>query len=101
MKYAISYILSKQILITPGKYLNIDLLSKYGIGTLILINKILFIRKKYSLILGKPFIENLALFGFVLQKIKGPKILVLKTRPKKNYLKKRGHRQIFTQIFIK
>jgi large subunit ribosomal protein L21 len=100
MKYVITYILSKQILITPGKYLNINLVPKSNIGDFIFLNKILLIRKNLRLLIGKPFVENITLFALILRQIKGPKLLVLRNRPKKNYCKKKGHRQLFSHIFI-
>ena len=51
--------------------------------------------------IGKPFLEKSQISARILQsEIKGPKITVLKTKPKKKYTRTRGHRQSYTRIFI-
>jgi len=100
MKYVITYILSKQILITPGKYLNINLIPKSTIGDFIFLDKVLLIRKNLRIFIGKPFIKYATLFALILNQIKGPKLLILRNKPKKNYCKRKGHRQLYTNIFI-
>ena len=37
----------------------------------------------------------------VVRQVKGPKLIVFKKRPKKNWLRKRGHRQALTEIRVK
>jgi ribosomal protein L21 len=47
------------------------------------LNKILFFRKENQVQLGKPFLENSQIPATIIQQVKGPKITVLKTKPKK------------------
>lgn len=37
----------------------------------------------------------------VVRQVKGPKLIVFKKRPKKNWYRKRGHRQALTEIRVK
>ena len=49
---------------------------------------------------GKPLVKNAVCEVEVLAQGKGEKIVVYKYKPKKNYRRKQGHRQPFTQIKI-
>ena len=61
----------------------------------------MFFRKNNQVQIGKPFLEKSQISARILQsEIKGPKITVLKTKPKKKYTRTRGHRQSYTRIFI-
>jgi ribosomal protein L21 len=49
---------------------------------------------------GKPNLEGASVEGTVLRQGKSKKIIVFKFKSKKNYRKKQGHRQPFTQVKI-
>lgn len=103
MKYIILFISGKQILIYPEKYqtLNSILNSNLSIGDYIFFNKAIFIRKKNIFAIGNPFLVNIYIMSLFLKKIKGPKILILRNKPKKNYTKLKGYRPLYNSIFIK
>ena len=69
-------------------------------GDLVEINKVLALSNDKGLKVGKPLLENSKVTATVLQHGKGDKIIVFKYKPKKNYRKKQGHRQPFTEIKI-
>jgi large subunit ribosomal protein L21 len=100
MKYAIAQTSGKQILVKPGQWYDVDYISEGNLGDVISLNKILFFRKENQVQLGKPFLENSQIPATIIQQVKGPKITVLKTKPKKNYTRTRGHRQKYTRIKI-
>ena len=100
MKYAIAQTSGKQILVKPGQWYDVDYISEGNLGDVISLNKILFFRKENQVQLGKPFLENSQIPATIIQQVKGPKITVLKTKPKKNYTRTRGHRQKYTRIQI-
>ena len=50
--------------------------------------------------IGKPFLTNSKISAKIIQQVKGPKITVLKTKPKKRYTRKKGHRQSYTRVQI-
>jgi len=68
------------------------------LGNFIIFNRILFLKKKNQIQLGKPFLPNSQVSAKIIQQVKGPKITVLKTKPKKKYTRTRGHRQAFTRV---
>jgi large subunit ribosomal protein L21 len=100
MKYAIAQTSGKQILVKPGQWYDVDYISEGNLGDVISLNKILFFRKENLVQLGKPFLEKSQIPATIIQQVKGPKITVLKTKPKKNYTRTRGHRQKYTRIKI-
>ena len=49
---------------------------------------------------GKPYIEGAEVTGKIVRHGKGEKIVIFKYKSKKNYRRKAGHRQPFTQVEI-
>ncbi len=49
---------------------------------------------------GKPYVEGAEVTGKVIRQGKGQKIVIFKYKSKKNYRRKAGHRQPFTQVEI-
>ena len=50
--------------------------------------------------IGKPLVEGASVTARVQRNAKAKKIVVFKYKPKKNYRKKTGHRQPFTELLI-
>ena len=100
MKYAIAQTSGKQFLVKPGQWYDIDFINNGKVGDFISLNKILFFRNENKVQIGKPFLTNSQISAKIIQQVKGPKITVLKTKPKKRYTRTRGHRQSYTRIKI-
>jgi large subunit ribosomal protein L21 len=98
--YSIIQTSGKQFLIKPGQWYDFDLIKNINIGDFIFLNKVLLFKNINQVQLGKPFLEQSQILGKIIQQVKGPKITVLKTKPKKNYTRTRGHRQNFTRVII-
>jgi large subunit ribosomal protein L21 len=100
MKYAIAQTSGKQFLLKPGRWYDVDFINKGSLGDFIYLNKILFFRKMNQIQLGKPFLGESQIPAKILQQVKGKKLTVLKTKPKKKYTRTRGHRQKYTRVQI-
>lgn len=100
MNYAIAQTSGKQILVKQGQWYDVDYICQGNLGDVISLNKILFFKKENKIQLGKPFLESSKIPATIIQQVKGPKITVLKTKPKKKYTRTRGHRQSYTRIKI-
>ena len=98
--YTIVQTSGKQFLFKPGQLYDLDLIKNVNLGDYIYLNKILFFKKTNKIQIGQPFLTNSQSVGKILQEVKGNKITVLKTKPKKNYTRTRGHRQVYTRIQI-
>jgi len=100
MKYAIAQASGKQILIKQEAWYDIDFLKKGILGDFLFLKKLLFFRTQKFVQIGQPFLSKSSILAIIVKNIKGKKLLVLKTKPKKNYTKIKGHRQFYTRIKI-
>lgn len=98
MEYAIVQISGKQLFIKSDRRSSFDLVKKIGVNSLIVLNKVLLAKNANKIQVGKPFIKGSTLLAKVSDKIKGSKLIILKTKPKKNYTRTRGHRQQYSQV---
>lgn len=62
--------------------------------------RVLAVRDDNGLLLGKPVLEGAEVTADVLETIMGPKVYIQKFRRRKNYRRRRGHRQIYLRVKI-
>lgn len=98
MKYLILHLSGKQVLIKPGQWYDMDFIKKGNLGDSISLKRVLLYRQATRLQVGKPFLRDGKLTSQIIQTIKGRKLIVLKTKPKKNYTRVKGHRQRYTRV---
>jgi large subunit ribosomal protein L21 len=89
----------RQYLVEPGAIFLADKLPAEK-GDHITIDKVLMILDGDEVVLGKPYVENARVTLTILDQTKLRKIMVQKFRPKKGYLKTRGHRQHASQVQV-
>lgn len=97
--YAIIETGGKQYRVSEGDVIKVEKLSADE-GDIINIDKVLAISEGDELKVGTPILENAKVEATVVRHGKDKKIIVFKYKPKKNYRRKRGHRQPFTEIRI-
>jgi len=97
--YAIIETGGKQYRVSQGDVLRVEKLP-YAEGEVVELDKVMAVSKDGELTVGKPYVEGAKVMATVLQNGKADKIIVLKYKPKKNYRKKQGHRQPFTELQI-
>jgi large subunit ribosomal protein L21 len=100
MKYAIAHTSGKQFVIKPGEWYDFDYMKTGIVGDFISLHRILFYRKDTKIQLGQPFLTNAIISAKIIQQVKGKKITVLKTKPKKKYTRTKGHRQLYTRVQV-
>jgi large subunit ribosomal protein L21 len=100
MKYIVAQTSGKQFLFKPGQWYDVDYINNANLGDFVYLNKILLFKNEERLQLGQPFLTNGQVVAKILQQVKGKKITVLKTKPKKKYTRTRGHRTKYTRIQI-
>ena len=98
MSYFVIYNSGKQTVFNLGEWYDIDSLKTASAGKILYLKKILFYRKEKKFQLGYPFLEKAGIGATIIQQVKGKKIKVLKTKPKKNYTRARGYRSLYTRI---
>ncbi len=89
----------KQYRIEPGASVRVEKLE-VEIGSKIELADVLLVGKGGDARVGTPTIAGAKVMGTVVAQGKHPKVIVYKFRRRKNYRKKRGHRQPYTEIKI-
>jgi large subunit ribosomal protein L21 len=90
----------KQHKVQPGGVLRVEKLEAAK-GDQITLDRILAVGDDSQMVIGTPYIEGAQIIAQVLQQGKAKKIIVFKYKAKKNYRRKNGHRQFFTEIMVK
>src|SRR5690554_5652143 len=97
--YAIVKTGGKQYKVAVGDVVRVELLDAEQ-GHEIQFDDVLAISNDEGFKAGNPFIDGAKVKATVLGHGKGKKLVVFKYKPKKDYRKKQGHRQPFTEIEI-
>ena len=98
--YAIAETSGQQFWFEVNRYYDIDRLNAKE-KEKITLEKVLLLKDKNSITIGKPYIENAKIELEVISHKRDKKILVYKMRPKKKTRRKMGHRQELTRVMVK
>ena len=99
MSYAIIKTGGKQFRVEPGKTYRIPTLAGDA-GSDIEFNEVLFGSDGKNARTGVPLLKGAKVTGEIVKHGRGEKIIVFKHKRRKNYARKRGHRQGFTEVRI-
>ncbi len=97
--YAIIETGGKQFKVEEGDVLKVELLHAEA-GETVEINKVLMVNKDGQVTVGAPYVDGAKVSLKVEENGKGKKIVVFKYKAKKNYRKKKGHRQPYTKVTV-
>jgi len=97
--YAVIKTGGKQYCVTPGEQLQVEKISG-EVGDAVTFDQVMLTSDGEAVQIGRPFIENAKVVARIARHGKGRKIVVFKYKRRKNYRRKRGHRQLFTLIKI-
>lgn len=97
--YALIETGGKQYRVEKDQVLSIEKLPAEE-GETVTFDKVLLVRKEDDVKIGTPYVKGAKVTGKVIKHGRGKKIVVFKYKPKKNYKRKKGHRQPFTQVVI-
>lgn len=86
-------------MVTPGQRIKIEKLPKEA-GEEVVFEEVLLKDVDGNLSLGDPILKDVKVTGKVVSQGKGEKLIVFQFKNKKRYKKKKGHRQLFTEIEI-
>lgn len=89
----------KEYLVTPGQKIKIEKIEEKE-GKEITFKEVLLLEKNKKVEIGTPLVKDAKVVGKILSQGKGKKVIVFKYKPKTRYKKKKGHRQLFTEIEI-
>ena len=98
--FAIAETSGQQFWFEVDKYYDIDRLNAKEKDKITL-EKVLLIKDKNNISIGKPYIKNAKIELEVISHKRDKKIIVYKMRPKKKTRRKMGHRQELTRVMVK
>ncbi|MDH7577205.1 MAG: 50S ribosomal protein L21 [Bacillota bacterium] len=89
----------KQYKVQEGDLVRVEKLD-FPPGEKVILDRVLAVARDGELLVGTPFVSGAQVVGTVRRQGKARKIIVFKYKPKKNYRRKKGHRQLFTELVI-
>ena len=97
--YAIIETGGKQYRVQEGDVVKVEKLE-IADGEKVKFDKVLLVADEGRLNVGKPYVDGAIVEAVVEKQGKEKKIIIFKYKSKKDYRKKQGHRQPYTQIKI-
>ena len=100
--YAIVEINGQQFKTQQGQKLFVNRIKDAEQGQTVAFDKVLLIDNEGTVTVGAPTVEGAKIVAEVVNPlVKGDKVIVFKMKRRKDYRKKNGHRQQYTQIEVK
>ncbi|TCP59664.1 large subunit ribosomal protein L21 [Tumebacillus sp. BK434] len=96
--YAIVKTGGKQYKVAEGDVIFVEKLDVEGDA--VTFDEVLLVSKEGGVVVGSPAVAGATVSAKVLKHGKAKKIIVYKYKSKKNYRRKQGHRQPYTQVQI-
>ena len=69
-------------------------------GSKVEFKEVLLIDSEGKLKIGEPTIKGAKVSGKIIEHLKGDKVLIFKKKKRKDYVRKRGHRQEYSKVLI-
>ena len=97
--YAVIVTGGKQYKVREGDRLRIEKLAT-PVGERVEFDRVLMVSDGDAVKVGRPYLEGGRVSATVNTHARGDKVDVIKFKRRKNYLRRRGHRQDFTEVTI-
>ncbi len=98
--YAVIKTGGKQYKVAEGDVLKVEKLNA-EVNTTVELANVLLVSKEGEVKVGAPVVEGAKVVVEILSQEKGKKVVNFKYKPKTGYHRKKGHRQLLTEIKIK
>ena len=89
----------KQYRVGPGDQITVERIAG-DVGSEIALQEVLAISDGASSAIGRPNLPEVSVRARIVQQPRGTKVIVFKKKRRKNYRRKRGHRQELTVLRI-
>ena len=89
----------KQYRVTPGQVIAVEKLTGEP-GTPVAFDSVLFVNRDGDVLVGPDALRGAKVHGEVVRHGRARKVMVVKFKRRKNYRRKRGHRQSTTTVRI-
>jgi large subunit ribosomal protein L21 len=98
--YAVFKTGGKQYRVGTGDKLRVEKLPG-SIGDVVTFDQVLLVQpEEQAILIGRPLVTGATVQATIIGQDLGPKVTIFKFRRRKNYRRKRGHRQPFTALEI-
>ncbi|MCR4601193.1 MAG: 50S ribosomal protein L21 [Clostridia bacterium] len=97
--YAIVETGGKQYRVQEGDIINVEKLNNEA-GDSVVFDHVLAAGEGADIKVGKPYVDGCSVEASVVENGKEAKVIIFKFKSKKDYRKKNGHRQPYTQVKI-
>ena len=97
--YAVIKTGGKQYRVAEGDVVNIEKIEG-DTGSNVAFEEVLMVSHETETKIGTPLLDGASVSGTILEQGRGKKLIVFKFKRRKDYKRKYGHRQSFTQIRI-
>jgi large subunit ribosomal protein L21 len=99
MAYAVIRTGGKQYRVAPGDVLRLERLAG-EVGSAVEFTEVLLAAGDGAVRIGRPLVEGALVRGQIVAQGRDRKILVFKKKRRKNYRRRRGHRQSITTVRV-
>ena len=89
----------KQHRVCEGEVVRLERLGS-GVGEHVEFERVLMVARDDDVSVGTPYVDGVSVTGEVVAQGRGRKIRVIKFKRRKNYLRRAGHRQHYTDVRI-
>jgi large subunit ribosomal protein L21 len=97
--YAVVRTGGKQVRVAPGESVRVEKLEGV-VGDPVELNEVLLVGGEEGTRIGTPLVEGAQVVGTIAAQHRGPKLVIFKMKRRKGYRRKRGHRQLYTEIRV-
>ena len=99
--YAVIETGGKQYRVQPGDVIDVELLKDAGPrGSKIEFDRVLMVSGDDGVQVGSPVVDGAKVSAELVDRVRGPKVLVFKMKRRKQYRRTRGHRQDLLRVRI-
>lgn len=88
-----------QVRVTPGKAIRVGKLAG-EVGAAVEFDQVLLVGGEGEAKVGKPLLAGAKVLGTIRAHGRGEKITIFKSKRRKNYRRKQGHRQDYTEVQV-
>lgn len=97
--YAVIKTGGKQYRVEQGDTLAIERLDG-DTGAQVSFDEVLLVGSDSATTVGRPLVQGASVRGTIVEQGRAKKVIIFKFRRRKNYKRKKGHRQYFTRVRI-
>jgi large subunit ribosomal protein L21 len=88
-----------QVRVTPGTAVRVGKLAG-DVGSAVEFSEVLLVGGEGDAKVGKPLVSGAKVLGTIKSHGRGEKITIFKSKRRKNYRRKQGHRQDYTEVLV-